>query len=128
MQYFDGTGRRKSSVARVRLTPGTGKRIINGKKITEVFSNIDQRIIVEEALKLVELTDKMDLKVNVFGGGITGQAGAISLGISRALLLYDEDLRATLKKEGLLRRDARVVERKKTGQPKARKKSQFSKR
>ncbi|MCK4654651.1 MAG: 30S ribosomal protein S9 [Candidatus Cloacimonetes bacterium] len=128
MQYFDAVGRRKKSVARVRLTPGTGKRIANKRTMKNYLQRETLEMIIEQPLKLVGLSDKVDINVNVDGGGLTGQAGAIRLGISRALLKYDEELRQTLKKEGFLTRDSRMVERKKAGQPKARKRFQFSKR
>ncbi len=128
MQYFDAVGRRKTSVARVRLTPGTGKRIINDVQMTKYLHRDILSMLVEQPLELVKLSEKLDLRVNVFGGGLSGQAGAIRLGIARALLKYDEELRGELKKHGLLTRDPRMVERKKSGQPKARKRFQFSKR
>jgi small subunit ribosomal protein S9 len=128
MQYFDAIGRRKKSVARVRLTPGTGKRIANGRTLKRYLQRETLEMIVEQPLELANLSEKVDVKVNVAGGGLSGQAGAIRLGISRALLKYDEALRITLKKSGFLTRDPRMVERKKSGQPKARKRFQFSKR
>ncbi|MCK4312794.1 MAG: 30S ribosomal protein S9 [Candidatus Cloacimonetes bacterium] len=128
MQYFDAVGRRKKSVARVRLTPGTGKRIANKRTMKNYLQRETLEMIIEQPLKLVGLSDKVDINVNVDGGGLTGQAGAIRLGISRALIKYDEELRQSLKKEGFLTRDPRMVERKKAGQPKARKRFQFSKR
>jgi small subunit ribosomal protein S9 len=128
MQYFDAVGRRKTSVARVRLTPGTGKRIANGRTLKRYLQRETLEMIVEQPLELANLSEKVDVKVNVSGGGLTGQAGAIRLGISRALLKYDEALRPSLKKRGFLTRDPRMVERKKPGQPKARKRFQFSKR
>lgn len=128
MQYFDATGRRKDAVARVRLTPGTGKRIANKKTMKSYLARETLEMIVEQPLQLVGLSEKVDIHATVKGGGLSGQAGAIRLGISRALTKYDEELRPTLKKQGLLTRDPRMVERKKTGQPKARKRFQFSKR
>lgn len=128
MQYFDATGRRKNAIARVRLTPGTGKRIVNKTALKQYLCRETLVMIVEQPLKLVELSEKLDVKVNVVGGGLAGQAGAIRHGIARALIKYDESLRPALKKEGLLTRDPRMVERKKAGQPKARKRFQFSKR
>lgn len=128
MQYFDAVGRRKTSVARVRLTPGTGKRITNGRIMKEYLSRETLEMVIEQPLELTELADKVDINVNVVGGGLTGQAGAIRLGISRALIKYDESLRPILKKHGFLTRDPRMVERKKPGRPKARKRFQFSKR
>ena len=128
MQYFDAVGRRKTSVARVRLTPGTGKRLVNNQQIKNYLNRETLEMIVEQPLELVKLSDKLDLKVNVVGGGLSGQAGAIRHGIARALIKYDENLRGELKKMGLLTRDPRMVERKKSGRPKARKRFQFSKR
>ena len=128
MQYFDAVGRRKESVARVRLTPGTGKRIANKITMKSYLQRETLEMIIEQPLSLVGLTDKVDIKVNVRGGGLSGQAGAIRHGISRALVKYDEELKGELKKNGFLTRDPRMVERKKPGQPKARKKFQFSKR
>ena len=128
MQYFDAVGRRKESVARVRLTPGTGKRIANNITMKSYLQRETLEMIIEQPLSLVGLTDKVDIKVNVRGGGLSGQAGAIRHGISRALVKYDEELKGELKKHGFLTRDSRMVERKKPGQPKARKKFQFSKR
>ncbi len=128
MQYFDATGRRKEATARVRLTPGTGKRTANGRTMKDYLQRETLEMIIEQPLHLVNLSDKVDIRVNVAGGGLTGQAGAIRLGISRALLKYDEEFRAVLKKRGFLTRDPRMVERKKPGRPKARKRFQFSKR
>jgi len=128
MQYFDAIGRRKTSVARVRLTPGTGKRTVNNVQLKRYLNRETLEMIVEQPFELVNLSDKIDLSVNVIGGGLAGQAGAIRHGITRALTKYDENLRAELKKHGLLTRDPRMVERKKSGQPKARKRFQFSKR
>ena len=128
MQFFDAVGRRKSSVARIRISLGTGKRRINEKNIKDYFKRMSLENLVEQPLKLVNIADKMDLFVNVRGGGMAGQAGAIKHAIAKALLKYDISFRDVLKKAGLLTRDARIVERKKTGQPKARKRFQFSKR
>ena len=128
MQYFDAVGRRKKSVARVRLTPGTGKRIANKITMKKHLQREILEMIVEQPLNLVGLSDKVDINVNVNGGGLSGQAGAIRHGIARALVKYDEELKSELKKNGFLTRDSRMVERKKPGQPKARKKFQFSKR
>jgi small subunit ribosomal protein S9 len=128
MQYFDAVGRRKNAVARVRITPGTGKRIANNRTIKDYLNRETLEMVVEQPLKLVGLSDKLDVKVNVVGGGLAGQAGAIRHGIARALCIYDPELRPALKKEGFLTRDPRMVERKKPGRPKARKKFQFSKR
>jgi len=128
MQYFDAVGRRKDAVARVRLTPGTGKRIANKRTMKDYLARETLEMVVEQPLKLVGLSDKVDINVNVKGGGLSGQAGAIRFGISRALIKYDEELRPILKKNGFLTRDPRMVERKKPGRPKARKRFQFSKR
>ena len=128
MQYFDAIGRRKNSVARVRLTPGTGKRMANDRTMKSYLGRETLEMIIEQPLKLVGLSEQVDITVNVDGGGLSGQAGAIRHGVSRALCKYDEDLRSVLKKEGFLTRDPRMVERKKPGQPKARKRFQFSKR
>ncbi|WP_461834764.1 30S ribosomal protein S9 [Desulfothermus sp.] len=126
--FFYGTGKRKSSIARTRLYPGTGKIEVNGRPVEEYFPRETLRMIINQPLKLLNLEGKFDIKVNVKGGGISGQADAIRHGISRALLEYDPELRKPLKTAGFLTRDARVKERKKYGQPKARKKFQFSKR
>jgi small subunit ribosomal protein S9 len=127
VQYF-GTGRRKTSVARVRLVPGDGKVIINKRSSEEYFGLETLRVIVNQPLVLTGTKDRFDVLVNVFGGGFTGQAGAIRHGVARALLVADESLRPELKKAGYLTRDSRMVERKKPGLKKARKASQFSKR
>lgn len=127
VQYL-GTGRRKKSVARVRLTPGDGKVTINKRDIDDYFGLETLKIAVRSPLVLTELQDKYDVLVNVYGGGYTGQAGAIRHGISRALLEADAELRPTLKKAGFLTRDPRMTERKKYGLKKARRAPQFSKR
>lgn len=127
-QAYIGTGRRKTSVARVRLLNGTGKFIVNKKDIEEYFNYETLRMIAKAPLTLTENEGKFDVYVNVQGGGFTGQAGAIRHGISRALLEFDENLRPSLKREGFLTRDARAVERKKYGLKKARRSPQFSKR
>lgn len=127
IQYY-GTGKRKSSTARVFLTPGTGQVVINSENYQEYFPGKTQQGIVLQPLKITENLEKFDLYINVAGGGYTGQAGAIRHGISRALLEFDSELRQTLKKAGFLTRDPRIKERKKYGQPGARKKYQFSKR
>ena len=128
MQYFDAVGRRKESVARVRLTPGTGKRIINKRSMKSYLQRETLEMVVEQPLKLVNISEKLDVNVKISGGGLSGQAGAMRLGIARALLKYDSELRPILKKNRLLTRDPREVERKKPGRPKARKRFQFSKR
>ena len=122
------TGRRKESVARVRLYPGTGAVVLNGKPITDYFSTAAQQNRVTLPLKVVELADRYDINATVEGGGTTGQADAIRLGIARALIELDPDLRPALKKEGLLTRDSRKVERKKYGLRKARRAPQYTKR
>jgi|TARA_B100000959_G_scaffold213692_1_gene224860 small subunit ribosomal protein S9 len=125
---FLGTGRRKCATARVRIKPGNGKITINRRAIEEYFPIEEHRMIINEPFVTSENNEKFDVRVNVQGGGIAGQANAISLGISRALLEHDGELRPALKAEGLLTRDSRVRERKKYGQPGARKHFQYSKR
>jgi len=127
-EEFIATGRRKTSVARIRMTPGNGKIDINGKAFEEYFPTIPLQNTVLQPLQAVKLVNSYDLSVNASGGGATGQAGAARLAIARALLQVDANLRGTLKAEGLLRRDPRMKERKKSGQPGARKRFQFSKR
>ena len=127
VQYM-GTGRRKKSVARVRLVPGEGKVIVNKREIETYFGLETLRVIVNQPLVLTATKDKFDVLVNVYGGGLSGQAGAIRHGISRALLKADENLRPELKKAGFLTRDPRMNERKKYGLKKARRSPQFSKR
>lgn len=126
-QYY-ATGRRKSSSARVYLRPGKGEIIINNRPIDVFFGRETSRMVVRQPLVLTEMLEKFDVKVNVSGGGITGQAGAIRHGITRALMEYDESLRGQLRKAGFVTRDAREVERKKIGLHKARKRPQYSKR
>jgi small subunit ribosomal protein S9 len=123
-----GTGRRKTSAARVFLRKGNGQIMVNGKPLDEFFGRETSRMIVRQPLELTQMADKFDIKVNVAGGGITGQAGAIRLGIARALVEYDETLKAPLRRAGFMTRDARAVERKKVGLHKARRATQFSKR
>jgi len=127
VSYY-GTGRRKSAVARVYLLPGKGNIIINKRGIDDYFGLDTLKLIVRQPLELTGTLDKFDIKVNVFGGGYTGQAGAIRHGISRALLLADDDFRQHLKKAGFLTRDPRMKERKKYGLKGARRAPQFSKR
>lgn len=148
-KQFYGTGRRKSSTARVFLRTGTGKILINSKPVDEYFGRSTARMVVFQALQAVQMTDKVDLKITVRGGGDMGQAGAIRHGITRALINYDEEFvnkapanqsgeefaniqenafRRILRKEGFVTRDSRQVERKKVGRRKARKKEQYSKR
>ena len=126
--YFYGTGRRKSSVARVRLYQGTGKITINDRDIDEYFGLETLKLIVRQPLVLTETAEKFDIVCTVAGGGVTGQAGAIRHGLSRALLVYSPELRPTLKKAGFLTRDPRMKERKKYGLKAARRAPQFSKR
>jgi len=128
MQANYGTGRRKTSTARVFLSPGSGKITVNGRALDEFFGRETARMVVRQPLVLTDNLNKLDVKVTVKGGGNTGQAGAIRHGIARALLAYDESLRAPLRQAGLLTRDARMVERKKVGLHKARKRPQYSKR
>jgi len=125
---YYGTGRRKSSVARVYLLPGSGKVTVNKRDIDEYFDFETLKLIIRQPMELTGTLGKFDVKVNVFGGGYTGQAGAIRHGISRALLQADEDFRAPLKKAGFLTRDPRMKERKKYGLKGARRAPQFSKR
>lgn len=126
-QYY-GTGRRKTSTARVFLSSGSGNITVNKRTLDGYFGREVARMIVRQPLELVELVEKFDIKVTVRGGGSFGQAGAIRHGITRALMEYDGELRAPLRKAGFVTRDAREVERKKVGLRKARKKPQFSKR
>ena len=127
--YYLGTGRRKNAVARVRLTPGSGEyKINNGRNLIEYFGRETLCALVQQPLATVEAADKFDVIATLHGGGMTGQAGALRHGIARALLEADVDLRADLKKAGFLTRDPRMIERKKYGLKKARKRPQFSKR
>lgn len=123
-----GTGRRKTSAARVFLSPGKGEIVINGRTLDEFFGRPTMRMIVRQPLVVSDLVDKVDVRVTVAGGGNNGQAGAIRHGIARALVEFDEGLRSPMRKAGYLTRDARMVERKKVGLHKARKRPQFSKR
>ncbi len=125
---FAATGRRKTSVARVRLFKGSGSITVNGKDVKEYFDTRDMIDTVSRPLVLTERADQYDMKASVKGGGKVGQSGAIAHGVSRALVVAEEELKATLKKGGFLTRDARMKERKKPGQPGARKRFQFSKR
>jgi small subunit ribosomal protein S9 len=127
-QSYYGTGRRKSSAARVFITPGSGDITVNNRPLDVFFGRETARMIVRQPVKLVDMDGKLDIKVTVTGGGINGQAGAIRLGITRALMQYDETLRTSLRQAGFVTRDAREVERKKCGLHKARKRPQFSKR
>ena len=126
--YYYGTGRRKSAVARVFLKPGKGQFTVNGKPVDEFFSRETGRMIVRQALEATKTASSFDIKVNVYGGGENGQAGAVRHGIARALMEYDAALKPTLRAAGLVTRDAREVERKKVGLRKARRRPQFSKR
>ncbi len=126
-QYY-GTGRRKTSTARVFLKAGSGNIVINQRSLNEYFGRPTARMVVMQALELVDMVGKFDMYITVKGGGITGQAGAIRHGITRALMEFDESLRPTLRKAGFVTRDARQAERKKVGLHKARKRPQYSKR
>ncbi|MBD3635097.1 30S ribosomal protein S9 [Methylophaga sp. OBS1] len=125
---YYATGRRKSSTARVFLKPGSGNISINTRSLEDYFGRETSRMVVRQPLELVDMMDKFDLNITVRGGGNNGQAGAIRHGISRALVEYDNELKAELRKAGYITRDARAVERKKIGLHKARKRPQFSKR
>src|SRR2546426_3866306 len=127
-QEFVATGRRKTSVARIRMTPGSGKIDINGRSFEDYFPTASLQNAVLQPLQTAKMVNAYDLSINASGGGATGQAGAVQLAIARALLQVDGNLRSTLKTEGMLRRDPRMKERKKSGQPGARRRFQFSKR
>jgi len=127
IQYY-GTGKRKRSIARVYLRPGAGKIVINNKEFEEYFPNDVLKMLIKQPLQLTETLNKFDILVNVRGGGISGQAGAVKHGISRALVEYNKEFRQKLKKAGFLTRDSRIKERKKYGQKGARARYQFSKR
>jgi small subunit ribosomal protein S9 len=127
-QRFEATGRRKTSVARVRMRPGSGEIIINGRTVEDYLRRDALEMIMVQPLQITETRDKFDILINSNGGGLRGQAGAMSLGIARALLSFDPTLRATLKRAGFLTRDPREKERKKYGLAGARKRFQFSKR
>jgi small subunit ribosomal protein S9 len=127
-QRFEATGRRKTSVARVRMRPGSGQIIINGRGVEDYLRRDALEMIMVQPLQVTESRDKFDIHISSRGGGLRGQAGAMSLGIARALVAYDPTLRATLKKAGFLTRDPREKERKKYGLAGARKRFQFSKR
>ena len=126
--YYYGTGRRKSSIARVFLKKGSGKIHVNGKVLNEYFPRETGRMIVCQPLNLIDELKSFDIKVNVRGGGESGQAGAVRHGLTRALIEYDDSLKSSLSKAGFVTRDSREVERKKVGLHKARKRKQFSKR
>ncbi len=127
-EYYYGTGRRKSSVARVFIKAGNGNIVVNGKPVDQYFARETGRMVVRQPLVLTDRAGSLDIMVNVHGGGESGQAGAVRHGITRALIEYDAGLKPALKKAGLVRRDAREVERKKVGLHKARRRKQFSKR
>jgi small subunit ribosomal protein S9 len=128
MEYYDATGRRKNATARVRLVPGKGVWTINGREVLEYFRREVLRMVIEQPMKATETLGKFNITANIRGGGLTGQAEALRLGIARALLKWNEELRPDLRMGGFLTRDPRRVERKKYGRPKARKRFQFSKR
>jgi small subunit ribosomal protein S9 len=127
-QKWLATGRRKVAIARVWIKAGTGEITINHRHIDQYFGRKTSKMVVRQPLELVELKDKLDVVVNVCGGGLSGQAGAIRHGITRALMMYNPEFRPALKKAGFITRDSRSVERKKYGQPGARRRFQFSKR
>ena len=127
-KYYYGTGRRKSSIARVFIQPGKGLIVVNNKPVEEYFSRYTSQMILKQPLVLTENTSTFDIKVNVVGGGESGQAGAVRHGITRALMDYDQALKSNLSKAGYVTRDSREVERKKVGLRKARRRKQFSKR
>ena len=126
--YYYGTGRRKSAVARVFLKPGKGQFVVNGKPVDDFFGRETGRMVIRQPLELTKNLTSFDIRVNVYGGGESGQAGAVRHGISRALIEYDATLKPTLSVAGLVTRDAREVERKKVGLHKARRRKQYSKR
>ena len=128
MEQINALGRRKSSVARVYLTEGTGKITINKKDLTQYFPSAILQYVVKQPLQLLEVAEKYDIKANLTGGGYTGQSQALRLAIARALVKINEEDKKALRAEGFITRDARAVERKKPGQPKARRRFQFSKR
>ncbi|WP_174875957.1 30S ribosomal protein S9 [Vogesella oryzae] len=127
-KYYYGTGRRKSSVARVFMQKGTGQIVVNGKPVDLYFARETGRMVIRQPLQLTEHLESFDIMVNVSGGGETGQSGAIRLGITRALIDFSAELKPTLSNAGFVTRDAREVERKKVGLRKARRRKQFSKR
>lgn len=128
MEHYDATGRRKNATARVRLVPGKGKITVNKRELLDYFRREVLKMVIEQPMKATDTLGKFDITANIIGGGLTGQAEALRLGITRALLKWNEELRPELRAEGFLTRDPRRVERKKYGQPKARKRFQFSKR
>ena len=128
MEIYHAIGRRKRSIARVYLKPGKGEYSINGRPLMDYFRRPILKLIIEQPFAQTDTLKKFDVKANIIGGGLSGQAGALRLGISRALLEFNDELKPILRKNGFLTRDPREVERKKYGQPKARKRFQFSKR
>ena len=128
MEIINAIGRRKSAVARVYLTEGSGKITINKKDLTEYFPSAILQYVVKQPLELLEVAEKYDIKVNLDGGGYTGQSQALRLAIARALVKVNEEDKKSIRSQGFLTRDSRVVERKKPGRPKARRRFQFSKR
>ncbi len=127
-KYYYGTGRRKTSAARVYLKPGTGEVVVNGRTFTDFVKRKSSQMVAMQSVELVGARNKFDMNIKVIGGGEAGQAGAIRLGIARALTVFDASLRGTLKAAGFLTRDPRMVERKKYGKSGARKRYQYSKR
>lgn len=128
MEHYDATGRRKNATARVRLVPGKGQVTVNKRELIDYFRREVLKMVIEQPLKATDTLGKFNITANITGGGLTGQAEALRLGITRALLKWNEELRPELRAGGFLTRDPRRVERKKYGQPKARKRFQFSKR
>jgi small subunit ribosomal protein S9 len=128
LQMIQTVGRRKTSVARVLIRPGKGEWSVNGRPLAEYFPRKNHQVRIEEPFQVTETEGQFDVQVRVNGGGLTGQADAVRLGLARALVDHDEDLRSPLRSRGMLTRDSRKVERKKPGRPKARKRFQFSKR
>ncbi|MCK4559605.1 MAG: 30S ribosomal protein S9 [Calditrichia bacterium] len=128
MEVYLGTGRRKNAIARVRLTPGDGKVVVNGKDLLDYFRRETLKMDIEQPFEVTETLGKFDLTASVIGGGLSGQAGAVRLGIARALMVYSEDFRPVLRRGGFVTRDPREKERRKYGLAKARKRYQFSKR
>jgi small subunit ribosomal protein S9 len=128
MEHYDATGRRKNATARVRLVPGKGQITVNKRELLDYFRREVLKMVIEQPMKATDTLGKFNITANITGGGLTGQAEALRLGITRALLKWNEELRPELRAGGFLTRDPRRVERKKYGQPKARKRFQFSKR
>jgi small subunit ribosomal protein S9 len=128
MEVYIAVGRRKNAIARVRMEPGNGNIVVNGKELLEYFRRETLKMDIEQPLQVTDTADKFDIKITTQGGGLSGQAGAVRLGIARALLNYSEDFRPLLRRSGFLTRDPREKERRKYGLAKARKRYQFSKR